>query len=58
MPIATPIPMGPTRNAVTGTRIMTEIIGTNTICSIEGITFFRKRSSGASKATASSGGKT
>ena len=52
------MPMGPTRNAVTGTRMMTEIIGTNTICSIEGITFFRKRSSGASRATASSGGKT
>ena len=58
IPIATPIPMGPTTKAVTGTRIITDSMGTKTICSIFGIIFFNRRSRGAKRATANRGGNT
>jgi hypothetical protein len=58
IPLPTPIPNGPSRNAVSGTMISRERNGTNTMCTDDGMIFFRPFSTQNNPMAAMSGGNT
>jgi len=58
MPLPTPMPNGPSRNAVAGIMMSSEKNGTNTMCTAEGMIFFSSFSTQNRPIAAMSGGNT